>query len=71
MRLAARAQSMFTSSMLVVARSRSASAAPASRRTEGAAPGPLMHMTSRVLLARWMAFSSLSTMVMSCSSMER
>ena len=70
-RLEVRAQSMFTSSMLVVARTRSASPAPPSRRTEGAAPGPLMHMTSSVSLARWMASSSLSMMVTLWFSRER
>ena len=70
-RLPVRQQTIFTSSRLVTAMSRSAVSAPASFRAVREAPLPLMHMTSSVSEAFCSALSLVSMMVTSCSSRER
>ena len=68
--LAVRQQTMFTSSELVAATSRSASSAPASRRVSVDTPLPLTLIMSSASVARRRALSWVSTMVMSCFSFK-
>lgn len=63
--LAARQQTMFSSSLPVTATITSAVSMPASMSVRTFAPLPRMHITSSVSLARCSAASLLSIMVMS------
>ena len=67
--LAVRQHTIFTSSELVAATSRSALPAPASRRVAAETPLPCIAIMSSWSLARRRASPSVSTMVTSCSSL--
>ena len=68
--LAVRQQTIFTSSELVAATTRSASSAPASRRVAVDTPLPFTLIMSSASVARRRALSRVSTMVISCFSFK-